>query len=180
MESSFSALAELYAPLESLGISPSTTLSSDYGEEDTSRFSSLYSGGGFGATDSADFDSHLNLPTSPVDLARKSSELSSDAESDSPGIFSMEFAKSTSGSAYSSEDTIFPSPSLDEAKLLSSTHDRCETQFHEGAKVFHAIFGVGVVEINDGTYLSISFDDPKYGEMKLKAFYAVPKMVVIG
>jgi len=61
---------------------------------------------------------------------------------------------------------------------FSSLTDRCDA-FVESARVFHALFGTGVVCANDGVYLAIRFDDLRYGMMKLKATFAVPKMVLI-
>jgi len=61
---------------------------------------------------------------------------------------------------------------------FSSLTDRCDA-FVENARVFHALFGTGVVCANDGIYLAIRFDDLRYGVMKLKATFAVPKMVLI-
>lgn len=61
---------------------------------------------------------------------------------------------------------------------FESTLDRSE-EFVGNSRVYHALFGTGVVLSNDGTYLSIRFDDHRYGDMKLKSFYAVPKMVLI-
>jgi len=61
---------------------------------------------------------------------------------------------------------------------FSSLTDRCDA-FVENARVFHALFGTGVVCGNDGVYLAIRFDDLRFGMMKLKATFAVPKMVLI-
>jgi len=61
---------------------------------------------------------------------------------------------------------------------FSSLTDRCDA-FVENARVFHALFGTGVVCANDGVYLAIRFDDLRFGVMKLKATFAVPKMVLI-
>lgn len=54
--------------------------------------------------------------------------------------------------------------------------------FTAGQPVYHAIFGNGVVlenEDHDDVHLHIQFSDDKFGRMKLKAYYAVPKMVVL-
>jgi hypothetical protein len=61
---------------------------------------------------------------------------------------------------------------------FSSITDRCD-EFMENTRVYHALFGTGVVCANDGTYLAIRFDDARYGMMKLKATFAIPKMVLI-
>jgi hypothetical protein len=85
--------------------------------------------------------------------------------------------RSPSLSSFSSTSSSY-SLGLDDTTLLSA-HERCESEFTPGVRVFHAVFGQGLVSLNDGTFLTISFDDPKYGSMKLKAFYAVPKMVAL-
>eukprot|EP00475_Leptophrys_vorax_P037248 TRINITY_DN6396_c0_g2_i1.p1 TRINITY_DN6396_c0_g2~~TRINITY_DN6396_c0_g2_i1.p1 ORF type:complete len:186 (-),score=24.04 TRINITY_DN6396_c0_g2_i1:232-789(-) len=61
---------------------------------------------------------------------------------------------------------------------FSSIADRCDG-FVENSRVYHALFGTGVVCANDGTYLAIRFDDSRYGMMKLKATFAVPKMILM-
>ena len=61
---------------------------------------------------------------------------------------------------------------------FASTSDR-SGEFKVESKVYHAIFGTGMVYYNDGTYLGIRFDDPKYRDMKLKVIFAVPKMIRI-
>jgi hypothetical protein len=61
---------------------------------------------------------------------------------------------------------------------FASTSDR-SGEFVKDSRVYHAIFGTGRVAFNDGTYLGIRFDDPRYNEMKLKVIFAVPKMILM-
>lgn len=68
------------------------------------------------------------------------------------------------------------SSSVDE--MYYSPVERNE-EFCRGSRVYHAIFGDGMIQKNDGTFLTIRFENSKFGSMKLKGFYALPKMVLI-
>jgi hypothetical protein len=78
-------------------------------------------------------------------------------------------------SSKNSADEMSSSLPLEE---FASTSDR-SGEFVEQSRVYHAIFGSGRVYYNDGIYLGIRFDDPRYNEMKLKVIFAVPKMMLM-
>lgn len=123
------------------------------------------------------YDSGIMMNGIPVNISSSSQDMGYYPYSPSGGSRSS----SSSGGGFSSyrrEQQQQQQQQSQHENVFLSTKVRAES-FTGGCRVYHAIFGTGKVVVNDGIYLQIQFDDMKYGNMKLKAFHAVPKMVLL-